>query len=126
MPKSCIAAVIVGGILTASVPAAMAQSTDMAYATPAPRSEVLVFLDRNNAVPGSATGALSMAVVAAQSGKTVEVVGRAEQVAAVTKELVREGAPVSRIVVSEERPAPLPRAADAISDPANRRVELKF
>ena len=126
MHKSRIAAVIVGGILTASVPAAMAQSTDMAYATPAPRSEVLVFLDRSNAIPGSAIGALSMDVVAAQSGKTVEVVGQAEQVAAVTKELVREGAPIGRIVVSEQRPVALPRAGDAISDQANRRVELKF
>ncbi|MFZ5781257.1 MAG: hypothetical protein ACOY4R_13775 [Pseudomonadota bacterium] len=124
MHASRIAAVVVGGIIVASAPAAMAQS--MAYAVPAPRSEVLVFLEKGNQVPDSAVGTLSMAVVAAQAGRQVEIIGRAEQAAAVKRELIREGAPASRIAISSGRPEPLPQLADNITDPADRRVELKF
>jgi len=124
MHTSRIAAVMFGGILMAAAPAAMAQS--VAYATPEPRSEVLVFLDKGNQVPDSAVGTLSVAVVAAQAGRQVKVIGQTDQAAAVKRELVREGAPASRIVIAGERPTSLPQVADNITDPANRRVELKF
>ncbi len=124
MQKQGIAAVLICGLFLA--PAAMAQSTNLAYATGEPRSEHMVFLDRGNQVPDVAQVTLRKAADAAKAGKTVHVVGQGAQAEVVKQELVREGAPSSAINVAREPMKPLPRPTDSISDPSNRRVEIKF
>lgn len=123
MRKLSIAAVTIGGLFLA--PAAMAQSTHLAYATGEPRSEYLVFLEKGNHLPSTATPAVQKAVSAAKAGKTVMVVGRADQAQVVKQEMVREGAPATAIVVANEPTKPLPKV-DALSDTASRKVEIKF
>lgn len=118
-----IAAVLLGGLFLA--PAAMAQSTHLAYATGEPRSEYLVFLDKANQLPPSATPMLSKAVSAAKAGKTVMVVGRLDQAQVVKQQMVRDGAPAASVVVANEPGKALPKA-DALNDTSTRKVELKF
>jgi hypothetical protein len=118
-----IAAVLIGGLFLA--PAAMAQSTHLAYATGEPRSEYLVFLEKGNQLPVSASGAVYTAVSAAKTGKTVHLVGRGDQARVVKQAMIREGAPASAIVVANEPGKPLPRV-DALSDTDNRTVGIKF
>jgi hypothetical protein len=117
------AAVMIGGLFVAN--AALAQTANLAYATGEPRSEHLVFLDKGNQLPPSATPAVARAASAAKAGRTVMVVGRADQVQVVKQEMLREGAPASAIVVSNDTGKPLPKA-DVLSDTANRKVEIKF
>ena len=124
MQKSSIVAAMIGGLIVA--PAAMAQSTNLAYATGEPRSEYMVFLDKGNVVPAVATSTLQTAANAAKAGKTIHVLGRGDQALAVKQELIREGAPASAINVTYEPSNPLPKPADNIADPANRKVDIKF
>ena len=124
MRKYSIVSVLVGGLILA--PAAMAQSTHLAYATGEPRSEYMVFLDKGNIVPAVATSTLRTAAEAAKAGKTVHVVGRGDQAEVVKQELIREGAPSSAINVANEPQKPLPAPAGNIADPATRKVEIKF
>jgi hypothetical protein len=123
-----IAAVFVSGIFLAPIPAAMAQTTNVAYAT-APRAApvYVVFLDSENQVSGAAVNTVRTAAGAAKSAKTVRVVGRADNAEVVKQELVREGVPAQSIVVlRREANKPLPKAGDGIGEPSNRRVEISF
>jgi hypothetical protein len=124
MQKYGIAAVLIGGLFVA--PMAMAQTTQLAYATGEPRSEYMVFLDKGNQVSDVAQITVRKAADAAKAGKTVHLVGRGEQAEAVKHELVREGAPANAINVTREPIKALPKPADTIADPASRRVEIKF
>jgi len=123
-----IAAVFVGGIFLATIPAAMAQTTNVAYAAAAaPRPEYVVFLDSANHLSGTAVDTVRIAADAAKSAKTVRLVGRADNTEAVKKELVREGVPAQSIIVLRRQDSkPLPKAADGIGDLSNRRVEISF
>jgi hypothetical protein len=123
-----IAAAFVGGIFLASIPAAMAQTTNVAYApVPAPRAQYVVFLDSENQVSGAAVNTVRTAAGAAKSATSVRVVGRADNAEAVKNQLVRDGVPAQSIVVlRREASKPLPKAADGIGDPSNRRVEISF
>jgi len=123
MPKYRIAAVMLGGLFLASP--AMAQSTHLAYATGEPRSESLVFLEKGNLLPQSATPMVGKAVSAAKAGKTIHLVGRSDQAEVVKREMIREGAPASAIVVAQEPSKPLPKS-DALSDTASRKVEIRY
>jgi hypothetical protein len=123
MRKYSVAAVMLGGLCLAT--SAMAQSPNMAYATGDPRSEYLVFLEKGNHLPSTAVPALQKAVSAAKAGKTVMVVGRADQAQVVKQEMVREGAPASAIVLAKDATRPLPKG-DALTDTASRKVEIKF
>jgi hypothetical protein len=123
MQKSRIVAVMLGGLFLASP--AMAQSTHLAYATGEPRSEYMVFLEKGNLLPQSATPMVSKAVSAAKAGKTIHLVGRSDQAEVVKREMIREGAPATAIVVAREYSKPLPKS-DAISDTASRKVEIKY
>ena len=123
MPKFRIAAVMLGGLFLASP--AMAQSTNLAYVTGEPRSEYMVFLGKDNVLPESAIPMVSQASKAAKAGKTVHLVGRADQAEIVKQEMIREGAPASAIVVAREPAKALPRV-DSLSDTASRKVEIKF
>lgn len=119
-----MAAVLVGGLFLAPL-AATAQSSQMAYATGEPRSEYMVFLERDNQVPAVAADTLRTAANAAKAGKTIHVVGRADHAQAVKQELVRDGAPANAVIVAREPVKPLPKV-DTISDPASRKVDIKF
>ena len=123
MQKSSIVAVLIGGLFIA--PAAMAQSTNLAYATGEPRSELLIFLDKGNQLPPSANPMVSKAVNAALAGKTIHIVGRDDQAQVVKREMIREGAPANKLIVGHEPTKPLPKA-DSIGDTASRKVEIKF
>ena len=123
MRKYGIAALTIGGLFLA--PVAMAQSTHLAYATGEPRSEHLVFLEKGNMLPSSATPVLAKAADAAKSGKTVMVVGRGDQVEVVKQQMIRDGAPATAIVVAREPSKPLP-TVDSIGDVTSRKVEIKY
>lgn len=123
MPKYRIAAVMVGGLFLAST--AMAQTTNLAYATGEPSSETIVFLQQGNVLPPSAAPMVSNAITAARAGKTVHLVGRNDQAEAVKQEMIRDGAPASAIVVAREPVKALPKV-DSVSDPASRAIEIKY
>jgi hypothetical protein len=123
MQKHGIAAVMLGGLFLASP--AMAQSTHQAYATGEPRSEYMVFLEKGNVLPESAIPMVNKASKAAKAGKTIHLVGRADQAEIVKQEMIREGAPANAIVVAHEPVKALPKV-DNLSDTANRKVEIKY
>jgi hypothetical protein len=104
---------------------AMAQTANLAYATGEPRSESMVFLEKGNVLPESATPLVSKATKAAKAGKTIHLVGRADQADVVKQEMIREGAPANAIVVAREPVKALPKV-DALSDTASRKVEIKY
>jgi hypothetical protein len=123
MQKYRIAAVIFGGLFLASP--AMAQSTNLAYATGEPRSETIIFLQKGNVLPPSAAPMVSNAITAARAGKTVHLQGRTDQAEAVKQEMIRDGAPANAIVVAHEPVKALPKV-DSLSDSASRTVAIKY
>jgi hypothetical protein len=123
MPKYRIGAVLLGGLFLASP--VMAQSTNLAYSTGEPRSEYMVFLEKGNVLPESAVPMVNKASKAAKAGKTIHLVGRADQAEVVKQEMIREGAPASAIVVAREPVKALPKV-DSLGDTSSRKVEIKF
>ena len=120
-----VAAVFVGGIFLTSIPSAMAQTTNVAYAAE-PRPDYVVFLDTANRLSGTALDTVRVAADAARSGKSLQLVGRAANAEAVKKELIREGVPAGSIVVRRDTDKPLPRVADGIAEPSDRHVQILF
>ncbi len=118
-----IAAVMLGGLFLASP--AMAQNTHLAYATGEPRSEYMVFLEKGNLLPQSAAPMVSKAASAAKAGKTIHLVGRADQAEVVKQAMLRDGAPVGAIVVAREPMKALPKV-DSLSDTTSRTVEIRY
>ena len=114
-------AALVGGLFATS---AMAQ-TQMASAVPAPQRDVLVFADKGGQLSSTAITTVRNAAAEA-GGSRVTLVGRPENVAPVKAELQRHGVPVQAIVVKPEANAPVARTADGLSNPADRKVEIKF
>jgi hypothetical protein len=103
------------------------KTTNVAY-TNESRPGYVVFFD-------SGTGQLSSvadetirraATDADRSAGLVRVVGRHDYAEAVKAELVRDGVPARSIVVVAETGGPLPPIADGVSEPANRRVEIRY
>jgi hypothetical protein len=123
MPKYRIAAVVLGGLFLASP--VMAQNTNLAYATGEPRSEYMVFLEKGNVLPESAVPMVNKASKAAKAGKTIHLLGRADQAEIVKQEMIREGAPANLIVVAREPVKTLPKV-DSLGDAASRKVEIKY
>ena len=123
MQKHRIVAVMLGGLFLASP--AMAQNTNLAYATGEPRSETIVFLQKGNVLPPSAAPMVSNAITAARAGKTVHLQGRTDQAEAVKQEMIRDGAPANAIVVAQEPVKALPKV-DSVSDSASRTVAIKY
>ena len=121
--KYRIAAAVIGGLFLA--PSAMAQGTHLAYASAEPQARYMVFLEKGNSLPKAGVPAVRSAVAAAKAGKTIEVVGRADQAQIVKQEMIREGAPAGAIVVANAPATSLPQA-DAIGDTASRKVEIKY
>jgi hypothetical protein len=127
MKKLHIGAILLGGLFVTPFQAALAQTTSVAYANES-RPGYVVFFDRG-------TGQLSSvadetirraAADADRSAGLVRVVGRADYAEAVKNELVRDGVPARSIVIVAETGRPLPSVADDVSEPANRRVEIRY
>jgi hypothetical protein len=118
-----MSAVFIGGLLLAPVSGAIGQ--DLA-ATPNPRAGYVVFLDPASSLSGPAVDTVRSAARAARSAPVVELVGRRDHVYAVKNELVREGVPAGSIVVRPDASRPLPKATDGVSEPLDRRVEIRF
>jgi hypothetical protein len=116
-------AILVGGLLAAG--AAPAQ-TNIAAAVPAPKGEVVVFADKGQALSPTALDTIRAAAGEANAASRVTLVGRPDNAAAVKSELVRQGVPTQAIVVQPERRSPIAKAADGLSDPIDRRVEIRF
>jgi hypothetical protein len=118
-------AVLIGSILLAPLSMAAAQSTELAYASPA-KSGYVVFVDRDLELSSTAGNTVRQAATAARSAHTVYLAGRADYAGLVKKELIRDGVPASAIVVQGPASNPLPKTGDGVADPANRRVEISF
>ena len=114
-------AVLAGGLLATS---AMAQ-TQMASAVPAPQREVLVFTEKGGQL--SPTAASTVHTIAAEAkASRVTLVGRPESVAPVKAALEQAGVPADAIAVKRGASTSLPQPADGLSQPADRRVEIKL
>jgi hypothetical protein len=113
-------ALLAGGLIATG---AMAQ-TQMASAVPAPQRDVLVFADKSGQLSPTAVSTVRSA--AAEAGPRVTLVGRPENVAPVRAELERHGVPAQAIVVKTDASAPVAKTADGLSNPADRKVEIKF
>lgn len=117
-------AMVIGGLVLGAG-GAMAQQ--MASATPAPRSEFVVFAEKgSHALSPTAQATVRKAASEASSASRVTLIGRAENVAPVKGELVKSGVPAQAIVVRPDASAPVAKTADGLSNPIDRRVEIKF
>jgi hypothetical protein len=117
-------AILAGGLLIGASGAAVAQN--MASAVPAPKNEFVVFTDRGSALSPTAATTVRAAASEAVGARQVTLVGRPESIAPVKGELLRQGVAPEAIVVKQEARAPIPKPADGLSDPIDRRVEIKF
>lgn len=121
-----LAAVLLGGLCVAPVASAMAQVTNVAYAVE-PRPDFVVFLDSGtNHLSAAAVDTVRAAADAAKAAPVVRLAGRADHAQAVKRELVRDGVPAASIIVSGQPVKQLPKAADGLAEPVNRRVEILF
>jgi hypothetical protein len=115
---------LVGGLVLGAT-GAMAQQ--LASAVPQPKGEFVVFAEKgSHALSPTALVTVRMAASEASSAHRVTLVGRPENVASVKGALERNGVPADAIVVRSEPRAPIAKAADGLSDPTERRVEIKF
>ena len=105
---------------------AMAQSTQLAYAT-APRNDFVVFFDQDTTMLSlTALKTVRMAASEAGPAQTVRLSGSPERTAAVKAELISDGIPAGMIEVRKGASEPLPAAPGVTNSPADRRVEIKF
>ena len=116
-------AILVGGLLAAG---GVAAQTNIATAVPPPKGEFVVFADKGSALSPTALATLRTAANEANGARQVTLVGRTENVAPVKGELMRQGVPAQAIKVRSESGAPIAKAGDGLSDPIDRRVEIKF
>ena len=115
-------AVLLGGLIATS---ALAQTQMASAVVPAPQQNVVVFADKGGQL--SPTAASTVRAVATEAkGSRVTLVGRPENVAPVKATLERAGMPAGAIVVEHAANAGLPRPSDGLSQPADRRVEIKL
>jgi outer membrane protein OmpA-like peptidoglycan-associated protein len=129
MKKLQIGAILLGGLVAAPLQASMAQTTNVAYAqTNESRPGYVVFFDKGTAQLSSVADQTirRAAADADRSAGLVRVVGRADYANTVKNELVRDGVPARAIVVVPRTDNPLPTIGDGVSEPANRRVEIKY
>lgn len=126
MRNSSIGVILLSGLCVAPIQSSMAQTTNVAYASE-PRPAYVVFFDRGSGQLSSvAADTIRHAAVAARSGGTLRLVGRADYAEAVKTKLVQDGVPARSIVVEPRTNSPLPASGDGLSEPANRRVEIKY
>jgi hypothetical protein len=114
-------AVLLGGLVATG---AMAQ-TQMASVEPLAKRDFLVFADKGGHL--SPTAASTVRTAAAEAGGArVTLIGRPENVAPVKAELQRNGVSANAIVVKTETVMSVARTKDGLSNPADRKVEIKF
>ena len=121
LTKGIALSVLVGGLIGTS---ALAQ-TQLASAVPAPQREVLVFTDKGGQLSPTAASAVRRIAVDAKTSH-VTLVGRPESVAPVKAALEQAGVPAGAITIERGVSANLPRPSDGLSQPADRRVEIKL
>lgn len=129
MKKLYIGAILLSGLVAVPLHASMAQTTNVAYGYASePRSGYVVFFDKGTAQLSSVADQTirKAAADADRSAGLVRVVGRADYANAVKNELVRDGVPARSIVVVPTSGNPLPTIGDGVSEPANRRVEIRY
>lgn len=114
-------AVLVGGLLATGATA----QTQMASAVPAPQRDFLVFADKGGQLSPTASSTVRTAAAEVGSAR-VTLIGRPQNVAPVKAELERHGVPAKAIVVKTDAGAPVAKAADGLSSPIDRKVEIKF
>lgn len=114
-------AVLVGGLIATG---AMAQ-TQVASAVPAPQRDVMVFTEKGGQLSPTATSTVHRIAAEAKTSH-VTLIGRPESVEPVRAALERDGVPGNAIAVEHGASANLPRPPDGLSQPADRRVEIKL
>src|SRR5258708_35889916 len=115
----------VGGLFMGVAGTATAQQ--LASAAPPPKGDFFVFAEKgSHALSPTAVATIRTAASEASSARHVALFGRPENIAPVKSELVRQGVPADAIVVQREASAPPLKAADGLSDPMDRRVEIRF
>jgi hypothetical protein len=127
LKKSHIGAILLGGLFVTPFQAALGQTTNVAYANES-RPGYVVFFDKGTGQLSSVAAETirRAAADADRSASLVRVVGRAGYADAVKNELVRDGVRARSIVVIAGAESPLPAIADGVSEPANRRVEIRY
>jgi len=121
MQKLVLSAVLAGGLfLTTSLVVAQ----DVA-SLPDARTHYLIFLDKDGLSP-TAKQTIRNAVDGVGTGHTLRLTGQPRYVEAVKKELLLNGVQPTSIVVGHESGRPLPAAGDALNEPHQRRVEIRF
>jgi hypothetical protein len=119
-------AILAVGFLIDTAVTACAQ-TEMAYSAPAPKGELVVFANKGgNALSPTAVQTLRAAALEANAAGEVTLVGRAEIVASVKDELMRQGVPADAIKERHEMHTPIAQAADGLSDPIKRHVKINY
>jgi len=87
----------------------------------------VVFAEKGSAaLSPTAAATVRAAASEASSAPQVTLIGRAENIAPVKRELIRHGVAPGSITVRQEARAPIARPADGLSDPVDRRVEIVF
>jgi len=100
---------------------------DLAVATPGPKSEFVVFANKDGrTLSPTALQTLGMAADQARSGDPVTLVGPIEETAAVKAELMRRGVADHAIAMRPAERAPIAKTHDGLSDPLDRRVEIRL
>ena len=117
-------AVLAGGLLIGAAGVATAQN--MASAVPAPAKEYVVFADRGSALSPTAAAMVRTVASEASGARQIILIGQPENIAPVKGELVRQGVSPQAIVVKQEARAPIAKPIDGLSDPIDRRVEIRF
>lgn len=117
-------AIVASGLLVGMTAAATAQN--LASAIPAPKKEFVVFADKGATLSPTAASVVRTAATEASSARQVTLIGRAENIGPVKGELVRRGVSPQAIVVKTEARAPISKPIDGLSDPIDRKVEIKF
>ncbi len=117
-------AILASGLLVGTAGVATAQN--IATAVPAPTKDYVVFADRGSALSPTAAATVRTAANEASGVQRVTLIGRAENVAPVKGELVRQGVSPQAIVVRQDVRGPIAKSGDGLSDPIDRRVEIRF
>ena len=118
-------ALLAGGLLMGVAAAATAQQ-EIAFAAPPPKGEFVVFAEKgSHALSPTAVAIIRNAAGQASTVHRVTLSGRPEDVTQVKTELVRQGVP-AHAIVEQRGIAPLPKVADGLSDPMDRRVEIRL
>ena len=123
-----IGAIALSALVVVPVQGSMAQSPQVAYASES-RPAYVIFFDKGSSVLSGAAAEIirNAAGDADRSAGLIRVVGRDDYAAVVKDRLVRDGIPARSIIVVPPRADnPLPAIADGVTDPSERRVEIRY